>query len=158
MPGGRPRKPHRLRALEGGRGKSRPLTPDLAAPADPLVAPPGLSAPERAAWAVHVKWLRDLKLETAVDAGSIEALVRMFCRARQADAVIRRRGLTMTTKSNGTIRRPEVAISSECWRAYGALAGQFGLTPASRAKLGPATKVPEKAGDVPPELRDASRG
>src|SRR5688500_12454193 len=131
MPAGRPRKPYKLRALEGGRGHHRPVTPDLPAPAEPLVAPSGLSAPEKAAWKVHVGWLRALKLESKVDGAQLEGLVRMLCRARRADAAIARHGLTMVTKSNGTIQRPEVAISAACWKSYSALAGQFGLSPAA---------------------------
>jgi P27 family predicted phage terminase small subunit len=154
---GRPRKPHRLRALEGGRGHSRPLATDLAAPKDPLVVPAGLSRAERAAWRVHVAHLRRLKLESAVDAGQVEALVRFYCRARQADAILARRGLTTTTKHLGAIRRPEVAISRESWALYCALADKFGLSATSRAKLGAVLAPPPQAGDVPPELRDVSR-
>ena len=154
---GRPRKPHRLRVLEGGRGKSRPLTPDLPAPTDPLVAPAWLSREERAAWKRHVVWLRSLRLESKVDAGALEAMVHFYCLARQADRVIRKRGLTVETPM-GPKKRPEVAVSNESWRAYAGLAGQFGMTPAARAKLGGEPEAPEGAGDVPPELRDASGG
>jgi P27 family predicted phage terminase small subunit len=154
----RPRKPHKLRVLEGGRGKSRPLSPDLKAPADPLAAPRGLSREELAAWKLHSKWLRRLGIESGVDGGSFLAMVRHYCRAIRADGILRKKGLTMVSATNGEIRRPEVSISAESWRAYSLLAQQFGLTPAARAKLGTKPERPERAGDVPEELANADSG
>jgi P27 family predicted phage terminase small subunit len=152
---GRPRKPHRLRVLEGGRGHSRPLTPDLPAPTDPLVAPRGLAADERAAWREHAAAVRQLGLESSVDRGQFLGMVRAYCRARKADRVLARRGLTMSSL-HSEIQRPEVAISDRCWAHYERVASKFGLDPQARAKLAPAERRPEKAGDVPPELADAS--
>lgn len=154
---GRPRKPHKLRALEGGRGHSRPLTPDLPAPADALVVPAGFSREERAAWDLHAQRVRKLGLESSVDGGVIEAMVRHYVRARQAEREIKKHGLTVETMA-GPKKRPEVMIAKESWHEYTQLCGQFGMTPAGRAKLGGDGKKPEGAGDVPPELRDASAG
>jgi P27 family predicted phage terminase small subunit len=163
MPGGRPRKPAKLRALEGGRGHSRPVTPDLPAPVEALEPPDHLGEEERAVWLRHSAWLRKLGVESAVDAGQFEAMVRFFCRAQQADRVLRLKmaenplsGLTMASGANGEVQRPEVAISDRCWTHYERLASKFGLDPAARAKLGSGEAKPERAGDVPPELRDAS--
>jgi len=156
---GRPRKPHRLRVLEGGRGKSRPLTPDLPAPKDPLRPPRTLSAAERLAWVEHVRDVRALGLESAVDHGQFLAMVRFYVRAQLADAAIARGGrtggLTVDTPSNGPIQRPEVGISERAWRLYAQLADKFGLSATARAKLGGSGAPRERAGDVPPELRDA---
>lgn len=155
---GRPRKPYKLRALEGGRGKSRPLMPDLEAPADPLEAPAGLSKAERAEWERHALYLRRLRVESCVDAGLFEGMIRALCRARAADRVIARKGLTMSTPANGVTKRPEVGISADQWRLYNQLAAQFGLSPVARAKLGKGGDAPERAGDVPPELASADAG
>ena len=160
MPGGRPRKPHVLRALEGGRGKSRPMTPDLPAPKSPLVPPPGLGSDERAAWKKHAAWVRSLRLESHVDAGQFEALVHFYCLARRAGRELRKlRKLTSMNKANGRTRLPEVSIQREAWRDYCAIASKFAMDPAARARMGadPATDPDlDGAGDVPPELRDAS--
>lgn len=155
---GRPRKPAKLRILEGGRGKSRPLTPDLPAPESALRMPSGLSAAERATWKEHGDWVRSLGLESEVDGGQFLAMVRMFVRAQRADRAIAKSGLVMVTRANGTTQRPEVAISERCWKAYAQLADKFGLSASARAKLGAGGKREEAAGDVPPELRDASGG
>ena len=152
MPGGRPRKPHALRVLEGGRGKSRPLTPDLPAPRDPLVTPKGLTREEAQEWKRHAEWLRALKLESRVDAGQFLGMIRHYCRALLADRAIARHGLTMKTQANGTVRRPEVLISKESWAAYATLADKFGFSAAARAKLGAKATPPVKAGDVPEDL------
>jgi P27 family predicted phage terminase small subunit len=162
MAGGRPRKPHRMRVLEGGRGKSRPMTPDRPAPKSPLVAPANLSAAEKRAWSEHVTYVRSLGTESRVDRGQFLAMVRFYCRALAADNVLARRGkkggLTIETNSNGQVQRPEVAISERCWKFYAQLADKFGLSETARAKLGATETPPEGAGDVPPELRDASGG
>ncbi len=157
MPGGRPRKPHTLRVLEGGRGKSRPLTPDLAAPASPLVAPKGLSGPELREWRKHVEYLRDMGVESKVDSSFLEGLIRMLCRARKADVELARHGITMTSMKGNRVKRPEVSVSRESWQAYERMAAAFGITPAARAKLGGSGAPRERAGDVPPELRDAKQ-
>ncbi len=73
---GRPRKPHQLRVLEGGRGHSRALTPDLEAPSRPLKAPSGLAKDEALAWREHTARVRELGLESSVDAGAMELLVK----------------------------------------------------------------------------------
>ena len=164
MPGP-PRKPHRLRVLEGGggargRGKHRPLTPDHPAPSTKLPCPRGFTADLRAEWRRHVAWLRELKLESGVDAAMLEGAVRMLCRARQADRELAKaQRLTITSDANGSVRHPAVSISRECWRDYAQFAARFGLSPADRAKLGQGgAEQPEKAGDVPAELRDVSGG
>lgn len=156
MPGGRPRKPSRLRILEGGRGKSRPLTKDLQAPASPLVPPRGLSSAERAAWAHHVRDVRKMGIESSVDHGQFLAMIRFYCRAQAADRVISRRGLTTSTKANGEVQRPEVAISERSWKFYAQLADKFGMSELARTKLGTDQKKPESASDLPADLRDAS--
>jgi len=117
------------------------------------VAPATLTKEEKAAWDLHVGWIRKLKIETSVDAGQLEAMVRMFCRARQADAAIADLGLVLVTDANGEIRRPEVSISNECWKHYGQLADKFGLSASARAKLGSGEKKIEDPGDVPADLR-----
>jgi len=156
MPGGRPRKPYKIRLLEGGRGKSRPMTPDLPAPESRLRPPKDLSKPERAAWKLHVARIRQLGLESDVDAGQVEALVRFYCRARAADKALAELGLVTVTEANGEIARPEVAISERCWKLYSQLATRFGLDPQARAKLGTGGPKPESASDLPEDLRDAS--
>jgi len=155
MPRGRPRKPHSLRVLEGGRGKSRPLTPDLPAPSARLVAPKNLSLAERQEWKKHVEYLRAMGVESNVDVGFLEGMLRMLCRARNADAVVAKDGMTMVSVKGNRVKRPEVSVSRDCWQAYERMAAAFGITPAARAKLGGSGGARERAGDVPSELRDA---
>ncbi len=155
MAGGRRRKPHVLRVLEGGLGHSRPLTPDLPAPTDPLLKPRGLTRAESASWDEHLAWIRQLRTESAVDAGQFLAMVRYYCRAQRADRAVARYGLTMRTRSNGLVQRPEVAISERCTRLYTQLADKFGMSPQARTKLGHQPEKPESASDLPADLRDA---
>jgi P27 family predicted phage terminase small subunit len=126
---------------------------------DTLLRPPSsLSKEEREAWRQHVLWLRQLGLEAGCDAAVLEGTVRMLCRARAADAVLRTKGLTVEALNVGApIRRPEATLSLECWKLYAQFAGRFGLSPADRAKLGTAPEPKERAGDVPAHLRDVGR-
>lgn len=157
MAAGRPRKPYRLRILEGGRGKSRALTPDLPAPSSPLVAPAGLSRPERRAWNEHVEYFRDMGIESKVDSAYVEGMIRMLCRGREADAILHKSGLTMISVKGNRVKRPEVSISRESWEAYRQAAGNMGIGAAARAKLGGDGGHRERAGDLPEELRRAKR-
>ncbi len=154
---GRPRKPYRLRVLEGGRGKSRALTPDLPAPTSPLVAPSRLSAAERKAWKEHVQYFRELGIESKVDSAYVEGMVRMLCRGRQADAILQKSGLTMISVKGNRVKRPEVSISRESWEAYRQAAANMGIGAAARAKLGGDGSHRERAGEIPDELRSAKR-
>jgi P27 family predicted phage terminase small subunit len=133
------------------------LTPDLPAPGDPLVPPKTLTREELAAWRLHAEWFRSMGIESRVDAGSCEAMVRALCRARAADKALARSGLTMVSTRGARVKRPEVSISRDSWIFYVATATQFGLTPAARAKLGGSGSPRERAGDVPAHLRDASK-
>jgi len=143
--------------LEGGRGKSRPLTPDLPAPTSRLVPPATLSQAERAEWKKHVAHFHAMGVESSVDAGLVEGLVRMLCRARAADKVIASSGMTTISAKGNEVKRPEVSVSRDSWQAYERIAASFGLSPAARAKLGGSGSPRERAGDVPAALRDAKR-
>ena len=157
MPRGRPRKPHRLRVLEGGRGKSRPLTPDLPAPSSPLAEPAGLTDAERKEWKRHAAYIRKLGVESEVDSSFFEGMIVMLCRFRAAKAIINKSGMTMVSAKGNVVKRPEVSIARESLQAYERMAAAFGITPAARAKLGGSGGARERAGDVPSELRDAKR-
>ena len=153
------RKPFQLRSVEGGRGHHRPMVPDLEAPRGGLIAPPGLSKEERAAWEQHVVWLEDLKIDSRVDAGELLLAITHFVRARRADRVIARKGLTYKceTANGEMIRpRPEIRISAESTRLYNLIIGKFGMSPADRAKLSLDRPGEEDgAGDTPAGLNDA---
>jgi hypothetical protein len=116
------------------------MTPDLPAPKSPLVPPAGLGRAEKAEWKRHAEWVRSLGLESGVDAGQFEAMVRHLIRARRCE------------------RKGEASLAIHSWRAYCLQADKFGLSATARAKLGTQPQKPEEAGDVPPELRDASGG
>ena len=113
--------------------------------------PRTLSRAERVEWSRHVEFVRRLKLESSVDAGQFEAMIRHFCRARAADKALK--------VINGDMYSARLAtMSRECWKFYAQLADKFGLSSTARAKLGAGKAEPEKAGDVPTELSDAGGG
>lgn len=143
-----------MRVLEGGRGHSRPLSPDLPAPRGGLVAAGGFSREQRAAWNRHVAWLVDLRLDSNVDSGNLEAGVRSFVLARLADRRLTRE-LAQKKLDLAKLRFYEGA-RDRAWGKYGMFLAKFGMTPADRARLSidPPTN-PEEASYFPPELSDA---
>ncbi len=148
MPGGRPRKPTKLKILEGNRGhrslgKPQP-EPTRGAPRMPAHLP---MAAKRL-WQMLAGELDAIGIMTKVDGAALEGLCVAYARAVEADKVLAREGLTVDVKKEiddgdgrkklvtvMTYQRPEVAISHNCWRRYKEFCAEFGLTPSARGKL-----------------------
>lgn len=131
---GRPRKPTRLKVLEGDRPDRIPTGEPL--PSDGEVVAPG--------------WLDDVALEVWGDlapdliakgvltAWDVEAFA-MACDAvaqyREARALVHAEGVTVTGAMGGQVRNPAAQVMRDAAAQFAQLAGRFGLTPADRAKL-----------------------
>jgi P27 family predicted phage terminase small subunit len=139
MGAGRPRKPTKLKIIEGNRGK-RPLDPSAEPePTKGIPASPELFTDlERRVWDMVAGELNAFGMAYLLDGPMLEGLVVNYCRAVAADQVIRDKGMTyeMETKTGTMVmRRPEVDISSTCWKNAKSFASDFGLTMAARGKL-----------------------
>ena len=53
-------------------------------------------------------------------------MISACCRARQADALVRKHGLTYTTPQGRVNPRPKVGIAKEAWRPYVVIATSSG--------------------------------
>jgi P27 family predicted phage terminase small subunit len=64
----------------------------------------------------------------------VDAYCRIVARISDCEAAIAEHGLTLISPSGEVKRRPETTILKECHATLARLAGELGLTPASRAK------------------------
>jgi len=133
-----PRKPSKLKLLEGNRGR-RPISsePEPMPGAPPM--PPGMPSAAQTLWKHLVPELEALGLLTLVDGGALEGACRAIAQGRAADKAIEK-----LQKRIGSGRSEEHdfyrlsilnAVSRKAWGQYRAFCIEFGLTPASRTRL-----------------------
>ena len=141
---GRPRKPTKLRLLEGNRGK-RALPKDEP---QPEACEPKLPATVKRDPVALAEWQRIASLTllkhaavlTLADGPMLEATSRAYSEYESADAALRGYGsetYSSITQGGGVIHRPypEVAIRADAWRRWVAGLTHFGLSPATRGKV-----------------------
>ena len=139
--GGHNRKPTALKRLEGNPGKRKlndrepqpgPGRPEM---------PPGLSRIARQEWKQIVPRLEQMGVLTTVDGKALAAYCSTYAQWMQAEKNIAKYGLvTAIVDPDGTglvvlKANPAVKIKSESLRLMRAFLSDFGLTPASRARL-----------------------
>ena len=139
MPAGRPSKPTHFKALAGTLQPSRTNAHEPT-PAVLLPTPPDwLSGKARQYWGEIGAVLLNMKVCTVADGPALQLLTEALAEWAEARQAVQARGLTYdtTTVSGGIMRRPnpEVAIAADAWRRALAMLSQFGLTPATRAKV-----------------------
>lgn len=134
---GRPNKPDAVKALQGNPGKrarntSQPKLPALDA-APP--APAWLGELGREKWAEVAGMLVRANVLTGGDLHNLEAFCIAYQNARDAEADIRKNGITTGSKRKGFRKNPAVTVLNEAvkqLRDFGAL---LGLDPSSRDRL-----------------------
>jgi P27 family predicted phage terminase small subunit len=137
---GRPKDPTRERRQTGHRRKPGEAPKLAVVPfqtADQIEYPPPPADLEEAAhpiWVIAVQELAHRGLK-AVDLEAVRQLCTMALRARQAGANIAKYGL-MVEGAYGPIANPMLKIERDASAAYVRLATEFGLTFASRLRLG----------------------
>lgn len=150
--------PYIVRERAGNPGKRKHSEP-WARPGTPKM-PAGLPAMAQRHWKWLVGEMDGKDLLSTADAGILEAACRAYSKARTADKVIDRQGLTMdatffdqksqTSRVIGSKTRPEVAISKSAWAEYRTCLVELQATPKSRG--GVTTK--SSAGDLDAALDD----
>lgn len=144
MPGpGRPRKPTRLKLLEGTYRPDRaPRNEPMPAPAVPE-PPEDLDPEARAEWDRIVPHLAALGLLSHLDRAALAAYCQLYARWWEAERAIREHGLTQVTESGYVAQRPEVGIANTALTQMRRYLVEFGLTPAARSRIDAPT-APEK--------------
>lgn len=142
MKTGRPRKPTKLKIIEGNRGK-RKIKPEPEPTLGIPDAPPSLTKRGADVWERFVPELDRLGLLTKVDGTSLVAACNGAGQGEWADAQMEK---LQSAKRVNTYRIMMLnAVSKKGWQQWRAFCTEFGLTPASRSKLA----VPERKQEDP---------
>jgi P27 family predicted phage terminase small subunit len=148
---GRHRKPLELNALHGEPGKRK--KPEDVPKAEPLTTmSKRWTPPAHFDWEAHAEWhrlveeFRALKMLTVIDRGSLSAYCTLWSRWIDAEEKMRATGGAVVTTSNGNlIQNPWLAVINRSIDAMHKIAQEFGMTPASRPKLGRQSRAKESA-------------
>lgn len=142
MPGP-PKKPTALRILEGNPSK-RPLPKNEPKP-DPSLpeCPDWLLDDAKQEWARVAPELNRLGLLTMVDRTALAAYCQSYAKWKQAEEFIKKHGTVyrmVKVDNDGrkyvySQQHAEVGIANQCLKQIRAFCAEFGLTPASRARL-----------------------
>lgn len=138
MPGP-PKKPTNVRIAEGSRAH-RPLNKNEPQPAlGEIRVPQGMPAIAQRKWREIVPELDRLNLLTIIDTGALEAACRGYAQGVLADRQVDKLQALM---NSGKASRDSYyhlsitnAVSRKAWQQWKSFCTEFGLTPASRARL-----------------------
>lgn len=137
--GGRPRKPTQLHKLHGTYRRDRQNAAEPAPPLGGGKPPAWLKGRARKGWREIASVLEAVKILTEMDRPALALLCDAYGEYIEARETVRRAGATYEASSvaGGTLIRPHPAVvqASDAWRRCAAMLGQFGMTPASRAKV-----------------------
>jgi len=124
------------RRLEGNPSR-RPMKEDSLQPAPGIPYCPDWLSPEaKEEWARVAPELGRLGLLTQLDMALLAGYCTSCALWRYAQEVLNTQGTTYVTVRGRLEVRPEVAIAKMAAEQMSSLAAEFGLTPASRARLG----------------------
>lgn len=137
---GRKPKPTAMKKLTGNAGK-RPL--NNAEPMPPTgtpECPPHLDAEAVAEWSRLTAILSDMGLLTHADKAAMAIYCQSWSQMIAAQMKLRKEGAVVTTPKGYPIQNPWLSIANAAAKQLAKILVEFGLTPASRARV----KVPEK--------------
>ena len=139
MPGP-PRKPTALRILEGNPSK-RPLPKNEPKP-DPSMpeCPEWLLDEAKEEWFRIAPELYKLRLLTRLDRVALAAYCQSYAKWAEAERWLKEHGpVYPILNEDGSVRylqqAPQVGIANQCLKQIRAFCAEFGLTPASRARI-----------------------
>lgn len=152
--------PTAIKRLRGNPGKRRlPPNEPLPAPAGEPKPPAHLAKEAKAEWRYITAELRALGLISKIDVGLLEG----WCVARgdfiQACRALKREGLIVERSGEPPRRNPWLMVKSKAVEQMVRIGSEFGLSPASRPRIGRAPLIPPGDGDngnrIPPAEGDA---
>lgn len=136
---GPPKKPTALKVIQGNPGK-RKLPPDEPKPERGKPRAPAHFEDEARDWfAEAAAELDKIGVLTLIDGNALELLVEAYAEYRQHCDALKREGYTYFTTSTTGERvikaNPAAAMKSDAWKRVRAMLCEFGMTPASRARV-----------------------
>lgn len=141
--------PLRLQLLKGNPGhRKRKREPKPKALQGMPKCPAWMPPAGKREWKRVVPELLRLGLLSIVDVAALEGYCAAYARALEADAVVKKGGLTVATSTGFLVQNPAVSISRLAWQAVRQFAAEFGLTPSARSRLEvPTAPPPAPRGD-----------
>lgn len=140
---GRIPKPTALKRLAGNPGKrklpAREPQPTREVPSCPEHLPPVA----RAEWARVSEELGRLGLLTGMDRAALGAYCSAYARWHDAQKILAKVGMTIETPNGMIMPSPYISIINKAVEQMVSIAAQFGMTPASRARVS-ADQAPPK--------------
>jgi len=150
---GRKPLPTALKVLEGDRGKGRrPLNENEPKPPKGVIKCPSWLVPEaKKEWKRLAPSLEAMGLLTIWDIDSFSAYCQAYARWREAEEFITQHGSIFKTPSGYVQQVPQVSIAQQNLKIMQSLAGEFGLSPATRSRIIAAGSMSDKTSDDPME-------
>ena len=150
---GRKPLPTALKVLEGDRGKGRrPLNENEPKPPKGTIKCPSWLVPEaKKEWKRLAPSLEAMGLLTIWDIDSFSAYCQAYARWREAEEFITQHGSIFKTPSGYVQQVPQVSIAQQNLKIMQSLAGEFGLSPATRSRIIAAGGMNDKTSDDPME-------
>ena len=150
---GRPPKPTHLKIVQGNPGKRRLPKNELTPPAAEPDAPLHLSDEAAEEWRRVCVVLKAMGILNEADRAALAGYCQAYGRWRQAEGALKAmggkdeatHGLIIKTKQGNYIQNPLLGIANKAMADMLRFAGEFGLTPSARARIGA----------TPPEHDDA---
>jgi P27 family predicted phage terminase small subunit len=137
---GPPKKPARLKVIEGNRGK-KPIPAEPQFTIGTPIRPAGMPPVARNLWALLVAELDRLQLLSLVDGPALAGACVAYAQARWADRRIHDYQRALAGKKKGPKKGAllglsiQNAVSKKAWTQFKSFCTEFGLTPASRSRL-----------------------
>ena len=132
---GRKTKPTALKVLEGNPGK-RPLNDREPVPPKGTLKCPAWLLPEaKKEWKRLAPALEAMGVLTMADLTAFEGYCQAYARWKEAEAFITQHGSIFQTPSGYVQQVPQVSIAQQNLKIMQSFCSEFGLTPATRARI-----------------------
>ena len=132
---GRKPQPAALKLLEGNPGK-RPLNDREPVPPKATLKCPAWLLPEaKKEWKRLAPALEAMGVLTMADLTAFEGYCQAYARWKEAEAFITQHGSIFQTPSGYVQQVPQVSIAQQNLKIMQSLCSEFGLTPATRARI-----------------------
>ena len=132
---GRKPKPTALKVLEGNPGK-RPLNDREPVPPRATLKCPAWLLPEaKKEWKRLAPALEAMGVLTMADLTAFEGYCQAYARWKEAEAFITQHGSLFQTPSGSVQQVPQVSIAQQNLQIMQSFCSEFGLTPATRARI-----------------------
>lgn len=100
------------------------------------VCPSVVQGNARREWTRIVQELEKRGILDRVDSAALAAYCVSFARWQDAEAMVKKQGLVVTTIKGNQIQNPALGVANKAMQMCVKYAEKFGLTPASRATVG----------------------